>query len=161
MVYIIKPATFLKLIRQLGKMKNILKTFAILFLLVNTSCKAQQMVQTTKDVYKLKELQKQFFNKPLENVLKEIKPEIKMGYGNNDEGHSYFTFKFITPEQVKRNEGDEDDRVSLYVYVKEAPIDWNFEKRPKGKELLLTKEDIQKYGNLTVIRIKVIQPIKE
>ncbi|PTT04311.1 hypothetical protein DBR27_09600, partial [Flavobacterium sp. HMWF030] len=81
MVYTIKPATFLKLINNLKKMKSILKTFAILFLLVNTSCKAQQMVQTTKDVYKLKELQQQFFNKPLEKVLQEIKPEIKMGYG--------------------------------------------------------------------------------
>jgi len=141
--------------------KNILKSFVIIFLFINVSCKSQQMIQTTKDVYKLKEHQEQFINKPLANVLKEIKPEIKMGYGNNDEGHSYFSFKFITPEQAKRSEGSKEDRVSLYVYVKEAPIDWNFENRPKGKELLWTKEDVQKYGNLTVIRIKVIQPIEK
>lgn len=141
-------------------MKNILKSFTIIFLFINISCEAQQMVQTTKDVFKLKEDGQHFINKPLKNLLKEIKPEIKMGYGNNEEGYSYFTFKFITLEQRKKNAGSKEDRVSLYVYVKEAPIAWDFEKRPKGKEIEWTKEDIEKYGSLTVIRIKVIQPIE-
>ena len=49
-----------------------------------------------------------------------------------------------------------DDKIlGLYVYVKE-PLDWNFDKRPKGEEYQWTKEDVKKYGNLTVIRIKVI-----
>jgi hypothetical protein len=45
--------------------------------------------------------------------------------------------------------------LGLYVYVKE-PVEWDFDKRAKGKEFLWTKEDVEKYGNLTVIRIKVI-----
>ncbi len=35
-------------------MKNTIKVFVILFLLINTSCKAQQMVKTPNDIYKLK-----------------------------------------------------------------------------------------------------------
>ena len=69
-------------------------------------------------------------------------------------------FKFITYEQQRTNKGNWEDRVSLYVYVKE-PIDWKWEKRPKGNELLWTKEDAEKYGNLTVVRIKVINQPKE
>jgi hypothetical protein len=41
------------------------------------------------------------------------------------------------------------------------PIDWQWEKRPKGKERDWTKEDVKKYGNLIVTRIKVINPPKE
>lgn len=42
----------------------------------------------------------------------------------------------------------------LYVYVKE-PLDWNFDKRPKDQSYNWTKEDVEKYGDLTVERIKV------
>lgn len=45
--------------------------------------------------------------------------------------------------------------VGSNVYVKE-PLNWNFDKRPKGKGYLWSKNDVEKYGNLTVIRIKVI-----
>lgn len=136
-------------------MKNIIKTFAILFLLLSYSCKAQQMVQTTKDVSKLKTNEQQFINKPLKNLLKEIKPEIKTADATNDNPY-YFSFKFRTLEQRKKNEGSKEDAVSLFVYVK-TPIDWKYEERPKGKELIWTKEDVEKYGNLTVVAIKVIE----
>ena len=140
-------------------MKTLLKISAIVFLLINYSCKAQ-MVQTTKDVYLLKANEQQFINKPLKDLLNEIKPKIRTGSASNEGGNQYFSFKFRTMEQGKKNEGNWEDRVSLYVYVKE-PIDWKWEKRPKGNELLWTKEDAEKYGNLTVVRIKVINQPKE
>jgi hypothetical protein len=140
-------------------MKNTLKIFALLLILLNFSCKAQQMVQTTKDVYKLKTNEQLFINKPLKDLLKEIKPEIKTGYASNEDTF-FFIFKFITHEQQKKNEGSYEDRVSLYVYVKD-PIDWKWEKRPKEIGLSWTKEDAEKYGNLTVIRIKVISPPRD
>ena len=135
-------------------MKNILKTFAILFILLNYSCKAQQMVQTTKDVYLLKTNEQQFINRPLKDLLKEIKPEIKTADATNDNPY-YFSFKFRTLEDRKLNKGSKDDSVSLYVYVK-TPIDWKYDERPKGKELQWKKEEIEKYGNLIIVRIKVI-----
>lgn len=140
-------------------MKNALKIFALLFILLNNSCKAQQMVQTTKDAYKLKINEQQFINKPLKDLLKELKPEIKAAYAINDNPF-FFSFRFRTPEQQKKNEGNWEDRVSLYVYVKD-PIDWQYEKRPNGKEMVWTKEDAEKYSNLIVIRIKVISPSRD
>ena len=140
-------------------MKTTIKTFTILFLLLSYSCKAQQMLQTTKDIKLLKTNELQFLNKPLKNLLKEIKPEIKTADATNDNPY-YFGFKFTTLEQRKKNEGSREDNVSLYVYVN-TPIDWKYENRPRGKELLWTKEDLQKYGNLTVVRIKVIERIED
>ncbi|WP_016990320.1 hypothetical protein [Flavobacterium sp. ACAM 123] len=134
-------------------MNKILKIFAILFLLVHSSCKAQQMVQTPNDAYKLKINEKQFLNKPLKYLLNEIKPEIKTAFGTLD-FPSYFSFRFIDSEEIRRRPV-ENNSLGLYVYVKE-PVEWDFDKRAKGKEFLWTKEDVEKYGNLTVIRIKVI-----
>jgi hypothetical protein len=140
-------------------MKNTLKILVLVFLMINMGCKAQ-MVKTTKDVYLLKTNEQLFLNKPLKDLLKEIKPEIKTADGNIGEGYQYFSFWFRTKEQLKKNESDWEDRVALFVYVKE-PIDWKYEKRPKGNELLWTKEDAEKYGNLTVTLIKVINQPKE
>ncbi|SHF98155.1 hypothetical protein SAMN05444396_103238 [Flavobacterium segetis] len=134
-------------------MKNIIKTLAILFLLVHSSCKAQQMVQTPNDAHKLKINEQQFLNKPLKYLLNEIKPEIKTAFGTLD-FPSYFSFRFIDSEEIRRRPV-ENNSLGLYVYVKE-PIEWDFDKRPKGKEFLWTKEDVEKYGNFTVIRIRVI-----
>ncbi|RUT69587.1 hypothetical protein D0817_15555 [Flavobacterium cupreum] len=141
-------------------MKIILKTFIILFVFANISCKAQQMVQTTKDVYLLKINEQQFIDKPLKNLLKEIKPEIKTADATNENNPYYFSFKFRTLEQRRKNMGSKEDRVSLYVYVR-TPIDWKYEERPKGQELRWAKEEVEKYGDLIVVRIKVIQPVEE
>ncbi|MBG6061035.1 hypothetical protein IWX83_000809 [Flavobacterium sp. CG_9.1] len=135
-------------------MKNTLKIIAILFLLLNYSCRAQQMIQTPNDAHKLKINNQQFINKPLKVLLKEIKPQIKTAWGNNEGGNQFFSFKFIDQDEIKRK-SIKDNSVGLYVYVKEN-LDWDSNKRVKGKEYLWTKEDIEKYGNLTVIRIKVI-----
>ncbi|TCN60021.1 hypothetical protein D0809_08825 [Flavobacterium circumlabens] len=139
-------------------MKNTLK-LVLLFSVIHCSCKAQQMVKTTKDVYLLKTNEQEFINKPLKKLLKEIKPEIKTANPTNDNPY-YFSFKFRTLEQRLQNKGSKEDRVSLYVYVK-TPIDWKYDERPKGKELVWTKEDPEKYGDLIVVRIKVIQPVEE
>lgn len=135
-------------------MKNTLKILLISFLFINYYCKAQEMVQIPDDAYKLKTNEQQFLNKPLKNLLAQIKPEIKNAFGTLGDP-SYFSFRFINSEEIKHRPLEKNS-LGLYIYVKE-PIDWDFNKRPKGKEFLWTKEDVEKYGNLTVIRIKVIQ----
>lgn len=125
--------------------------------MINYSCKAQQLVQTTADVQKLKTNELQFINKPLKLLLKEIKPEIKTAWVTNEEGYSYFSFRFTTLEERKKDIGSREDKVSLYIYVN-SQVDWDYEKRPKGQELNWTKQDIEKYENLIVQRIKVIYP---
>ncbi|MCC4920565.1 hypothetical protein [Flavobacterium chungbukense] len=134
-------------------MKNTIRIIALFVLLTSTGCKAQQLVQTPADAHKIKTNEQQFLNKPLKDLLKEIKPEIKLVTGN-PEYPSYFSFRFISREEL-RKKTDSENTLGLFVYVKE-PLDWNFDKRPKGKEYEWSKEDLQKYGNLTVTRIKVI-----
>lgn len=134
-------------------MKNTIKILAILFLLINIGCKAQQMVQTPSDIYKLKANEQQFLNKPLKNLLKEIKPEIKTAYGTLDYP-SYFSFRFISPEEIGRRSSN-SSILGLYVYVKEDVKEWSNGTRPKEKEFIWAKEDAEKYGNFTVIRIRV------
>ncbi|MDX6183169.1 hypothetical protein SGQ44_13415 [Flavobacterium sp. Fl-77] len=133
-------------------MKNTIKIIAAFLFLISTSCKAQQMVQIPEDTYKLKANEQQFINKPLKDLLKEIKPEIKLVMGTID-SPSYFSFRFQSREELNKKPLD-GTTIGLFVYVKE-PLDWNFDKRSKGKEYEWSKEDVEKYGNLTVIRIKV------
>ncbi|AYN05057.1 hypothetical protein [Flavobacterium sp. 140616W15] len=143
-------------------MKNTIKTFTILFLLINTNCKAQQMVQTPNDVIKLKINEQQFINKPLKNLLKEIKPEIKTAFGTlNPLGTpSYFSFMFLSPQELKQHVKGRK-HINLFVYVKEPVDEWNLGKRSKEIEFQWRKEDLEKYGNFTVVRIKVIERIED
>lgn len=131
-------------------MKKTLKiVFTILFIYCNNY--GQEMIENTKGMYRLKENESQFINKPLKDLLKEIKPEIKTVFVDEN----YFCFYFITREQLKKNEGSIDDSVVLFVDVKDY-INWQWEKRPKGKETIWSKEDVEKYGNLLVTRIGII-----
>jgi hypothetical protein len=139
-------------------MKNVLKIVLALIFMFNYSCKAQQLVQTTTDVQKLKTNEQQFINKPLKLLLKEIKPEIKSAWVTNEEGYSYFSFRFRTISEQDKNIGSRDDKVALYVYVNSQVVDLDFEKRVKKQDNILTKIFIQKYENLIVQRIKVIYP---
>ena len=134
-------------------MSNTFKIFIIVSFVINVNCKAQQMVQVPMDAYKLKTNEQQFINKPLKDLLKEIKPEIKLVTGTVDYP-PFFSFRFITREELIRK-STIGGTLGIYVYVKE-PLDWKFENRPKDTAYKWTKEDIEKYGNLTVVRIKVI-----
>ena len=42
----------------------------------------------------------------------------------------------------------------MVVYVKEY-FDWDYQKRPKGKESVWTEDDVKKYGNLTVVGFRI------
>ena len=139
-------------------MKNALKIIVALLFMTTYSCRAQQMVQTTADVQKLKTNEQQFINKPLKYLLKELKPEIKTAWVTNEEGYSYFSFRFITLEKQRKGLESREDKVSLHVYVKEQIVDLDFEKRLKEKDNTLTNEFIQKHKNLIVQRIKVYYP---
>jgi hypothetical protein len=139
-------------------MKKLLKIVVTLMLMINYSCAAQQLVQTTADVQKLKTNEQQFINKPLKLLLKEIKPEIKTAWVTKEEGYSYFSFRFRTISEQDKNIGSRDDKVALYVYVNSQVVDLDFEKRVKKQDNILTKIFIQKYENLIVQRIKVIYP---
>lgn len=131
-------------------MKNLFKII-ILCLLFCYSSYAQQLVENTKDMYRLKENEFLFVNKPLKDLLKEIRPEIKTVFVID----GYFCFNFRTLDEFKKDEGSIDDSVMLFVYVKDF-IEWKWENRPKNTETVWSKEDVEKYGGLQVARIEII-----
>ncbi|MCD0476177.1 hypothetical protein LPB87_17425 [Flavobacterium sp. EDS] len=143
-------------------MKNTIKIFAILFLLLSYSCKAQQLVQAPQDLYTIKAKEQLFLNKPLKNLLKEIKPEIKTAFGTLSPlgTPSYFSFMFLSPQELKQHVKGRK-HINLFVYVKEPVDEWNLGKRSKEIEFQWRKEDLEKYGNFTVVRIKVIERIED
>lgn len=116
---------------------------------------SQQLVQNIDDINKLKENEAIFINKPLKDLLKEIKPEIKIAFPNNEPPS--FIFMFLTSEQFRKDEGTTAENVALFVYVNEF-IDWNWENRPKGREPNWTQEDADKYGNMIVTGISIVYP---
>ncbi|WP_343589349.1 hypothetical protein [Flavobacterium sp.] len=132
-------------------MKTIIKLFIIFF--VMRIGYSQQLVQNISNIHRLKDNEATFVNKPLKDLLKEIKPEIKIAFPNNE--NPSFDFRFLTAEQLRKNEGTVVENVALFVDVKDF-IDWNWEQRPKGRETNWTKEDAEKYGNMIVTRISIV-----
>ena len=129
------------------------------FLIVFVNCLfSQQLVNTVNDLYKLNENKQNFMNKPLNELLKEIKPAIKMVYGQSEENtnlkHGYIRFKFVTRNEDQSLKREGKMPPTLLVYVKER-FTWDLQTRQNGKEFLWTNEDLVKYGNLTVIDIRV------
>lgn len=116
------------------------------------------MMTKVNDAQKLKTNQKLFIDKPLKILLEEIGPEIKMAYGdpskNIQSKVGYFRFKFVNFKQNDSLKTKEKMPVTIIVYVKEY-FDWDFQKRKKGKEFVWTKEDKLKYGDLTVVGLRV------
>lgn len=98
-----------------------------------------------------------FIDKPLKNLLKEIKPELKM-VRTEIEQHSYFSFYFISHKEALRLPMDSIP-LGFYVYIKE-PFDWDADKRAKETQYEWTKDDLEEYGNLTVGRIKIRGKVK-
>ena len=130
--------------------KEIINVFHIVLLLYCWKVNSQQLVQKIGDVNRLKENEAVFINKPLKDLLKEIKPEIKVAFAYNDP--PLFDFRFITSEQRRKKEGN---RVSLFIYV-ESVIDWRWDQRPIGKETVWSNVDAKKYGNLIVTHISIV-----
>ncbi len=135
--------------------KHLIKVLILFLLIINNNCYAQKLVNTPSDAKKIKENQHLFINKPLKILLNEIVPQIKMASGNpNSSSVGYFNFKFVEKKQSDSIKLKGKTPVTIIVYLKE-PFEWEYKKRPIGKELAWTKEDEEKYGNLTVVAFRV------
>jgi hypothetical protein len=99
---------------------------SLLTVCVLSSCFSQQLVKKQADARLIIEQKERFINKPLKDLLKEIKPEIKYASGSNAEDHgrpAFFRFKFVTKEQSDSLRAKNLSPIVIYVYVKEN-IDW-------------------------------------
>lgn len=130
-------------------------------LLLGISCQAQYLMHNQQEAYKIQENEKRFINKSLDSLLSAIKPPIKMARAEmttNSPASGYFVFTFssFSDSEKKRRTDKEYNPAKIVVYIKE-PFKWD----PKigntaDEKLSWTKEDREKYGSLTVIRIWVL-----
>ena len=127
---------------------------SLLTICVLTSCFSQQLVKKQADARLIIEQKERFINKPLKDLLKEIKPEIKnaFGYDAGDHGRpAYFRFKFVTKEQSDSLRAKNLSPIVIYVYVKEN-IDWyGRTKRTKETGQTWTEDDFHNYKDFTEI----------
>ncbi len=138
---------------------QIIKCVILIFLLtVSICCYAQQMVQTPKDLFIVCQKDEQFIGKPLKTLFMEIKPPIKLvlAEGGWVERAPRFTF-FLTSKQVyDKYRRDDKFPIRITVFLKET-FEWTWEGRNRTREHYLdwTKEDEEKYRNLTISAIRV------
>ena len=138
--------------------KTMRPALIILSLLVFTSCFSQQLVKKQADARLIIEQKERFINKPLKDLLKEIKPELQYASGSNAEDHgrpAFFRFMFVTKRENDSIRLKELIPIVIYVYVKEK-IDWN-EPALRKRDILFTwtDDDFQKYKNYTVIDLSI------
>ena len=97
-------------------------------------------------------------NKPMKDLLREINTPIKWVSANLSNNFNfrvgYFIFNFVDAKQKDRLSIENKIPVTIVVYVKEY-FNWDFQKRPKGKETVWTSEDVKKYENLTIVGFRV------
>jgi len=125
--------------------------------LLLTSATQAQLMRKLSDVQKLKERETLFIGKPLEKLLKEIGPEIRMASAQSnrpDNLPGLIFFKFVdAKEYYKREKGKL--YTTVIVSIKEN-FDWDARRNSKSEDYTWIKEDEKKFGSLTVVRIGVL-----
>ena len=133
------------------------KIFIALMLISTTFCYHPKLVQREMHIQRVVENKELFIGKPLNNLLKEIKPSIKRvtaSPSNNVQSSvGYFIFNFINENQKEISRAKNQIPVTMVVYVREN-FDWDYQKRKKGKETIWSSANIKKYGKLTVIALR-------
>jgi len=140
-------------------MKYLYNSALLTFFVVFSFCsRAQQMVQTPKDIIIVCQKDNEFVGKPLKALLKEIKPPIRMVFaeGGWAEQAPQFAFFFIYKQRFDNYRRQGKLPLRLQVYVKEF-FQWTYEGRNRTREHYLdwTKEDEEKYGTLTITAIRI------
>ena len=140
-------------------MKSIILISSSVLLLFATSCFSKKMVKSIGDAKKLEINQRKFIGKPLILLLNEIRPNIRLVYGNpeNNSYHAGATAVFLT--FVTRKEFGKQ-----YVNGKKPAvirIDFEVETKnnrkpfPKGGIANWTKKESEEYGDMIIRRIRV------
>ena len=140
-------------------MKHISYLFLLFTVLTSSSsCFSQKLVKKETDVEKIIENKDRFIGKPLKYFLAEIKPTIKRVTATPSKNiQSYvgnFHFYFMENEAINKSRSKGRVPITIVVYIKEY-FDWDFQKRPKGRETVWTLEDVRRYENLTVVGFRI------
>ncbi len=119
---------------------------------------AQKLVTNLSDLYKIEENKIMFINKPLSYLLGEIQPTIKRVIGSpssQNSSVSAFLMYFINDEEKNKLKAKGIKPIHLLIYIKED-FKWDVKDRYNNNKWNWTTEDLDKYGNLTVLDVGII-----
>ena len=137
-------------------MKQFLISILIIFQF--SYCFSQKLYKEEIDILKVKGDKNIYIGKPLKDLLKEIQPPIKRVIATPSINiNSYvgnLSFNFHNQQGIDSILRLGKTPITLVVLVKEY-FDWDFHKRPKGKETIWTIEDERKYGILTIVGFRI------
>lgn len=138
-------------------MKQLFKILLVSFLMTFNICHAQKMIQTIGDAKKLELNKDKFIGKPLKELLKEIRPEIKMVYGNPEnifnEFSTYISFYFVDKEEYRIRNIKGEHPTTIRVIFKQNKD--NHPARPLEKPDVWKKEYEKLYGEMIIVDIRV------
>lgn len=138
-----------------------MKKFILIILLQVASTNvliAQKIVTSLSELYKIEKNKSIFINKPLSNLLGEIQPTIKRVIGSpssQNSSVSAFLMYFINDEEKNKFQSQGIKPIHLLIYIKED-FKWNVKERYNNNKLNWSSEDLEKYGNLTVLDVGVM-----
>ena len=139
-------------------MKKIILILFIQVIFTNV-LNAQKLVSNLNELHKIKENETMFINKPLSNLLGEIQPGIKKVIGSpksqNGIAYNILIMYFIGEKEKNKLEFIGKPVLKLMIYVKED-FKWNVLERNSQNKIEWSEDDLNKYGNLTVIKISVL-----
>jgi hypothetical protein len=140
-------------------MKLIYNSLVFLFVLFATNRSyAQKMVQTPRDLFLLCQNDGEFLGKTLKDLLDQIEPAVGMLFaeGGWSEVAPMFSFYLMTRQQFDSCRKLDNTPLRITIYTKEF-FQWEFKSRQREGVLPWewTKEDAERYGNLTVSFIRV------
>lgn len=140
-------------------MKKISLILLFQFLLFNLF--AQTKVESLSTLSELTKDSSIYEGHSLSKLLNNIGPKILSVTGvpsyNHDDEVNFFIFYFVDRNTYRKKISEKKEPIRIRVYVKEK-LDWDV--RERGKKLnepywLWTEGDLNKYGNLTVLKFKV------
>ncbi|MDB5200247.1 MAG: hypothetical protein JWO92_2210 [Chitinophagaceae bacterium] len=141
------------------KLPTLLRQSFIVFILLfvfNSSSIGQQMVQTPKEAKILEENESEFIGKTLNDLFKEIKPQINLVLARPGWAEAASTFTFFFTSKKEFNQFRLKDKWPLHVRVYiQGTFEWERHNRTQDNYLDWTKDDKKRYGNLIIGAIRV------
>ena len=141
-------------------MRSIILISSSVLLLFATSCFSKKMVKSIGDAKKLEIDQRKFIGKPLILLLNEIRPNIRLVYGNPENNSYHVTgatavaFTFVTKEEFDKQYVNGKKPVAIRIDF-EVETTNNRKPFPKGGIANWTKKESEEYGDMIIRRIRV------
>lgn len=136
-------------------MKRTIHIYLATILLAVSACNTPRLIESIDDIGKLEIEKRAFIGHPLNKLLSEIKPKIKVVHGNPENrsshasGGTYLVFYFVSREVAKERIARNDAPTHITINFQLEPDNT---RKPLPKEGLTqwTKKESKEYGDMII-----------